>query len=155
MVRKNLFMLFALVICAGVQAQDLNPYLSGLMARDAKILHSFYTQHFGFTVKDERDMPERGIRFYLLERDGYLLEIIQRNDIFDPKVILDTAKTKSYVRGYFKTGFYVTNIRQWYDTLKQNHVDIISEDVTRNEKYAFILVRDPEGNLIQLKQKPE
>jgi catechol 2,3-dioxygenase-like lactoylglutathione lyase family enzyme len=133
--------------------EKLIPYLTGIMANDASKLQQWYTKHLGFVIKDEKNIPQQKMHFFLLEHDGYLLEIIQRSDLYDAQKVLDTAKTVKYVRGFFKVGFKVTNIKERYAKLKNDGVTIVSENVSKNEDGDFILLKDPEENLVQLFRK--
>jgi catechol 2,3-dioxygenase-like lactoylglutathione lyase family enzyme len=132
------------------QNQKLQPYLSGIMTTNASRLQQWYTQHLGFQIKDERNIPASGIHFFLLEHEGFLLEIIQRNDLFDPQPALDSSSQYKFVRGLFKVGFYVSNIEEWFKKLQENKVTIKSENVSTKSKGPFILLQDPDGNLVQL-----
>ncbi len=133
----------------------LHPYIAAVFANNADTIRKWYVQNLDFVIKDHKDIPEQHIHFYLLEKDGFLLEIIQRSDVLDAGGIKDTMKTHKYLSGFFKTGFYVDDIRAWYNRLKTAGVKIESDNVSGGKKENYILCADPEGNLVQLFQQEE
>jgi predicted enzyme related to lactoylglutathione lyase len=131
----------------------LQPYIAAMFANNADTIQKWYTANFDFTIKDQKNIQKQQIKFCLLEKDGFLLEIIQRPDALNTQQIKDTMKTYKYLSGLFKTGFYVKDVRAWYNRLKLAGVKIESENVSNGQTGHYILCVDPEGNLVQLFQK--
>jgi catechol 2,3-dioxygenase-like lactoylglutathione lyase family enzyme len=149
-----LFTILALNSCKAQTSDSLHPYLSAIFAINADTIQYWYTTNFGFIIKDhKKKMTEQNSSFYLLEKDGFLLEIVEWAKTLNTQRIKDTMKTFEYLSGYFKTGFYVTNIRAWYNRLKSAGVKIKSENVSNGQTGHYILCVDPEGNLVQLFEK--
>jgi len=145
-----------LLVCSGKAQPEtsLQPYLAAIFAHNADTLQKWYTRYLGFKIKDhKKNIVEPNSNFYLLEKDSFLLEIVERPIILDTRNIKDTMRTFKYLSGYFKTGFYVKDIRNWYNYLRSEGVMIQSENVSKGETGLYILCVDPEGNLVQLFDK--
>jgi catechol 2,3-dioxygenase-like lactoylglutathione lyase family enzyme len=152
-----IFLMFPVIVLNICQAQtnnSLQPYLSAIFATNADTIQRWYTKHFDFIIKDhKKNMIGQNSNFYLLEKDGFLLEIVQQAKVLNAQSIKDTMKTFKYLSGFFKTGFYVKDIRTWYGRLKSEGVKIESENVSNGQTGHYILCVDPEGNLVQLFEK--
>jgi Glyoxalase/Bleomycin resistance protein/Dioxygenase superfamily len=145
---------FSLVqFCKAQAGNEIKPYLTGLFVMNADTIQKWYVTNLDFKIREHKMVPEQKINFYLLEKNGFLLEIIQRPDALDIKTIKDTLSQFKYLTGFFKTGFYVTNINAWLTRLHKANVKIEKENLTTDKSGLYILCSDPEGNLVQLFQK--
>ena len=144
-----------LSFCNAQVSRSLKPYLSGIFANNADTIQRWYTTHFGFKIKEERHIPADKVHFYLLEKEGFHLEIIQWAQVMNTQNIRDTLKTFKFLTGYFKTAFSVTKIKDWLRYLKSVAVHIENENVATAKNGLFILCKDPEGNLVQLFERPD
>jgi catechol 2,3-dioxygenase-like lactoylglutathione lyase family enzyme len=145
--------LCALFAAAPVAAQPAAPppppALRGaffaLVVADAPRVADWYRGLLGFRTLAERNQPERGVVAMLLERDGAMIEIVQRAQGTPP----DDATLFSRP-GIAKIGFGTADLDALHAHLEAAGVRF-NHHIVRPEESALrtFAVRDPEGNIVQ------
>lgn len=120
-----------------------------LSVADAKGMADWYRKSLGFRTLLERDLPERKIVAVLLERDGSIVELIQRADT-QPAPLRDGKRSAVSVYGIFKLGLTVSDLQGLHDRLAQAGTSF-DYHIVQPEGHSFrtFAVRDPEGNIVQ------
>ena len=136
-------------------AQPLPPraYWLALSVADAAKTAAWYRDHLGFREFDRMDLPERQMLIIFLELDGFVIEMAQRDDSVAPEEKLGVTK-KSQVRGLYKFGFMVTDLEARVARLRKEGVQFHG-NMFDDKRFGVktIVVKDREGNLVQLFQK--
>ena len=116
-----------------------------LVVTDARQTADWYRGLLGFRILLERDQPERNIVAMLLERDGAMIEIVQRAQGTPP----DDATLFSRP-GIAKVGFIVGDLEALHARLEAADVRF-NHHIVRPEGNPLrtFAVRDPEGNIVQ------
>ncbi|MFT3807472.1 VOC family protein [Arenimonas sp.] len=116
--------------------------------RDAQV--AWYRDKLGFEVVEQREVPERGIRFALLRRDGALLELLQLPDA-RPRTALDPdAASASRIHGFFKGGLLVRDIEGLHRQLQEKGIAFtVPLGEPGSGGLRLFQIKDPEGNLLQ------
>lgn len=111
---------------------------------------AWYRDTLGFEIVEQRDVPERNIRFALLKREGALIEMLQLPDA-RPRLEVDPAATSaSRIHGFFKAGLVVPDVDALYRQLHEKGVEFtIPLGEPGSAGLRMFQLRDPEGNLLQ------
>jgi len=94
----------------------------------------------------EGSSADAGLRFALLRRDDHLIEVIQRDSAAAPPTMPD----RSYERGIFKAGFWVTDLDALASELVRKQAHFNHGIVTPpGAGYRTFVVLDPDANVVQ------
>ena len=128
---------------------DLKPYFSAVIVSNIDSSLVWYQSVLGLKIRNLINTPERGSRIAILESSRILLELIEVKSSLSTKKILENKPERTYIQGFSKIGFLVSNIE---DCLK--HLAVLKITVpqvwtdTVSKKRNF-LINDPDRNLIQ------
>lgn len=150
-----LLMLANLALNENDAPQEASPHWLAISSSDAEVSASWYTQHLGFKEFDRMSLPKRNMLIIFVKRNDFIIEISQRQDSVSPMGKLGLAK-KSQVQGFFKFGFKVRALDPLLARLKTAGVSFYGsafDDPRFGMRTAII--KDPDGNLIQLFQPLE
>lgn len=116
-----------------------------LVVADAARTADWYRGLLGFRTLTERNQPERNLVAFLLEREGAMIEIVQRAQGAPP----DDATLFSRP-GIAKIGFVTSDLDALHDHLQAAGVRF-NHHIVRPEGNPMrtFAVRDPEGNIVQ------
>lgn len=122
----------------------------GLSVPDAKASATWYQQAFGLQVLRETEAPDGRARVLVLGSDSLLIELLQHRDAlpFDSR----SHKSRAMVHGLFKVGFEVADLEMTLKQLRQLGAELMTADIVddREQGLRYLLVRDNNGNLLQL-----
>ena len=139
------------------QAAAPTPYWAGLTVKDAQASAEWYRDRLGFEIFDRMSFVKQGVEIRFLKLRDFHLELVQRSDSFAVAERIAEDFQPSQVRGYFKLGFRVADIDRLVDDLRQQGVVLFGE-IFDDERFGarMVLIKDPDGNLIQLfEPKPD
>ena len=152
------FRLLVLVICclhaltlqqraeASAQRWKASGSFFALSVRDIVSITRWYQSSLGFEVLREADSSGAEVRSAMLERDGNLIEVVQRDTASAPPRMPD----RSYQHGIFKVGFWVADVDSLARELKQKKVAFVHGVVRPpGAGYRTFAVTDPEANVVQ------
>ena len=129
-------------------------YFSAIIVSDIEASITWYSKSFGFTVINKVASEERGFKQANLQCGKILIELIELTSSVSPKNLLKNHPKKTKIDGFFKFGFLVSEFEKWVTHLKQLEVEFYGSVVTDpNSKKRMLLVKDPDGNRIQLFEK--
>jgi catechol 2,3-dioxygenase-like lactoylglutathione lyase family enzyme len=131
-----------------------SPQFVALSVPDASASARWYSDAFGLRTLAEIKPPDGAAHVIILTSDTLLLEILQLRDAKSPGK--DVVKRPELTHGIFKVGFHVPDLAAAVAKLRaikaQFDTDIIDDD---EHGLRFVLLRDPDGNYIQLFGKPK
>jgi hypothetical protein len=149
----TLFFIFSIAVPAITFSQNTGHPKSqfiGLFVNNFDSTLSWYTNKIGFKVIKKEEVPSAGIKFAMLEWNGFSIEMIQ-----NPKVVKKTSldsviKNNAGAEGFFKLGFYVDDINYWENHFKSKEVKFRYPMMSNsNFNWKYFIIEDPEKNLIQ------
>lgn len=116
-----------------------------LVVADARQVGDWYRNLLGFRVLLERNQPERNLVALLLEREGSMIEIVQRarGGASSDEVLFSRP-------GIAKIGFMTSDLDALHAHLEAAGVRF-NHHIVRPEgnPWRTFAVRDPEGNIVQ------
>ena len=111
---------------------------------------AWYRDVLGFTILEQRDVAERGIRFALLEREGALIELLQLPEARARLEVDPAATSASRIHGFFKAGFVVRDIDRLQRELQEKGATFsLPLGEPGSAGLRMFQLKDPEGNLLQ------
>lgn len=111
---------------------------------------AWYRAVLGFSIVEQRDVPERGIRFVLLEREGSLIEMLQLPEARARLEVDPAATGASRIHGFFKAGFVVRDIDRLQQELQEKGATFsLPLGEPGSAGLRTFQLKDPEGNLLQ------
>jgi catechol 2,3-dioxygenase-like lactoylglutathione lyase family enzyme len=130
------------------------PQFIALSVPDASASARWYSDAFGLRALAEIKPPDGAAHVIILTSDAVLLEILQLRAAKSPGK--DAVKQPELTHGIFKVGFQVQDLEAAVTKLRamkaEFETDIIDDD---EHGLRFVLLRDPDGNYIQLFGKPK
>lgn len=121
-----------------------------LSVSDLKRQVAWYSETLGFQVVNEREVPERQIRFALLRREGAWLELLQIPQARPRTVVDPEASSASRIHGFFKGGMVVADLDRLHEQLKARGAAPLAPPAAADAGgLRSFQLRDPEGNLWQ------
>jgi catechol 2,3-dioxygenase-like lactoylglutathione lyase family enzyme len=106
----------------------------------------WYGEHFGMTVSSRSTFDDASS--VVLTGNGLEIELLAFSNSVERT---DLGDAKARPRGLVKVGFQVPNFDETVAMLRSRHVDIVVGPFpARRTQRANVIVRDNEGNLIQL-----
>ena len=124
------------------------PQFFALSAADARATADWYSRAFGVRVYHEVRIPDGG-QVILLRGDRLSIEIVQVPDAKSPGP--EAVKNRHKTHGIFKIGMQVTDLEAAVAHLESLDVKFETQIVdVAQPPLRFVLVRDNEGNFVQL-----
>ena len=109
----------------------------------------WYSKVFDLRPTMSNKTPQ-GTEVTVLEGTGLVVELVRLPEAVSLATALPTLKAREYVHGIFKTGVIVTDFDGLLARLRAGGVEIAYGPFpARDTQRANLIVRDPEGNLIQ------
>ena len=150
----GILLLWAVLLCfPTVQAQEktvpeAEACCSSIIVSDLERSLIWYRDALGFDIGLEFKNEDRGITIANLQQGRTRLELIQIATSVHPDTL---SKEPQLVQGHFKFGLRLKDFDVWMEHLKEFDPGIssrVAEDpITRNR---MVVIRDPDGNRIQL-----
>jgi catechol 2,3-dioxygenase-like lactoylglutathione lyase family enzyme len=157
---KRAIIIFNLILVSFIgyaQSDSLPPpeaYFSAIIVNDIDASIDWYSSNFGFEVLNRVELEGKGLRQANLKCGNTLIELIELTSSVSPQSLLEDHPKKTKIDGFFKFGFLVSEFEKWVDALKQSEVefygDVVTDDLSGKR---MLLVKDPDGNRIQLFEK--
>jgi catechol 2,3-dioxygenase-like lactoylglutathione lyase family enzyme len=136
------------------QAAPVGRQFIGLSVPDAPAAASWYQKAFGVSVLHEIKDPDGQAHVFILGSDTLLIELLQHRDAKPPDAA--AHESKYLVHGVFKVGFYVADLDKAVVHLRGLGAEFVTNIVdNREQRLRFVLVRDLNGNVIQLLGTPQ
>lgn len=132
-------------------SQEVRPYLLAIIVQHADTSADWYSQRFGFEQVDAVDIEETKLHIRVLEKEGFRLELIQNATSVHPDSALKLVPQYQGFFGYYKLAFAVDDLDKMdahFRTLGTRYLFAMSK--AEDKDYAFFIVYDPDGNLVQV-----
>jgi hypothetical protein len=108
----------------------------------------------GFRVLKADHSPAQGVRFAMLELNGFHLELLGIESSKPRDSVLPDTSKAYLLQSIFKFGFLVDDLDQVAAGLRAKGVDLKLKPVADEQfGFKFLQVEDPDKNLIQVFQK--
>lgn len=121
-----------------------------LSVADAQRMAAWYRDELGLSIVSQGEAQQGSIRFALLQGQGTVVELIQRQDAKPLREIAPSLAGNYQVHGLFKAGINVRDIDALYARMRARGVPIpYPLEMTKDIALRSFTIRDPEGNLIQ------
>ncbi len=138
------------------QTEDLRASFAAIIVNEMDSSLQWYKEILKFQEVDRTENPDFGLVQVNLIRGEMRMELIEIQSAIDPyEIVGDTGKRKRFT-GIFKVGFSVKNFDSWVEHLNSNELvvndDIVSDPLTGGR---MVVIRDPDGNRIQLFEEVE
>lgn len=121
---------------------------AALIVKDIQRSIAWYENTFGFTVVNQTNIDERGLKQANLQYQGIRLELIELSTSVD---ITENGTKRVLAQGIFKIGYSVSDFETWEDRfLNLNLIttnDVVSDPITAKK---MMIIKDPDGNRIQI-----
>lgn len=117
----------------------------GLWTRDLEKMKEFYQRYFNVTSGEEYHNPSKKFTSYFLTFDsGSRLELMKREDISKPAV-----ESLGYAHMALAIGSK-SKVDDLVFRLKSDGFELVNGPRTTGDGYYEAVIKDPEGNLIEL-----
>jgi catechol 2,3-dioxygenase-like lactoylglutathione lyase family enzyme len=129
------------------------PQFVALSVPDAKASARWYQEAFGLRVLDEIKLDDGG-HIFILSSDALLVEILQIPAAKSPGA--EGVRDPHLTHGIFKVGFHVADLDAAVAKLRAMKAEFetsIVDDAKHGLRFA--LLRDPQGNYVQLFGTPK
>ena len=129
------------------------PQFIALSVPNAAASARWYQEAFGLRVLDEIRPDDGAAHVFILTSDTLLVEILQLRVAKSPGD--DAVQNPERTHGIFKVGFHVADLDAAVKKLRDMKA-VFDTDIIDDRKHAlrFVLLRDPDGNYVQLFGKP-
>jgi len=135
---------------------ELSPYRAAISVSNVNEVSKWYQDVLGFQFSRRMEFEQYGVNIVILEKNGFGLEFIEKAGSKFKKERIPDLQDMSLLRGFTKIGFLVDNIDHTADALKESGVKIVY-DVTDDpeDNSSWMIIEDPDGNIIQLFEVPK
>jgi catechol 2,3-dioxygenase-like lactoylglutathione lyase family enzyme len=136
-------------------ANDYRFHHLALIARSYDVIVAWYRRHFGFTVAKEWTVPEMlpGARMCYLQRGSFFFEIIGDGEKLGHHAVADGPLQDYQITGFRHFAFEVDDVDAAIQTLAADGVPAFFPPMNIDViGIRAALVRDPEGNTVELIQ---
>ena len=132
------------------------PQLMAIVVENLEQSLTWYTQVLEGTLERPIDsFPDYGLRIAFLQVGEFHLELIESKTSIQPADLL--PNTDTYMGGWFKIGFTLSDIEAKYEQLKAiEGIDFVTgigvlpeTNLPINWPTQFFLLKDPDGNYVQ------
>jgi catechol 2,3-dioxygenase-like lactoylglutathione lyase family enzyme len=129
----------------------LSEGFAAFIVKDIKTSIEWYSNNLGFELINQTELKERGIKQANLKLGNTKIELIESQSSIDPT---ENNTKKGLVQGIFKVGFIVTKFDNWANHLIKFQL-ITEKDIVIDptDKKRMLIIKDPDGNRIQLFEK--
>ena len=156
--KRILILLFIACTPVWIMAQNasnlsLEAHFSAMIVSNIDTSIDWYTQVLGFEVLNFVESKERGFKQSNLKKNAIAIELIELDSAISIEdVPYYTSKTR--VKGFFKTGFLVSDFNKWMRHLTNKEVNFHGSVVTDDTNgKRMVIIKDPDGNRIQIFEK--
>ena len=133
---------------------DLEAHFSAMIVTNIDTSINWYTDVLGFEVLNLVVSKERGFRQSNLKKDAIAIELIELDSAISIKDVAPNYTSKTRVKGFFKTGFLVSDFDKWMSHLNKKEVNFHGSVVTdESNGKRMVIIKDPDGNRIQIFEK--
>lgn len=156
----NLWTLIILLlfICPDATSQSDGPGLIGktfiaLNVSNADSTAAWYEDMFGVKLLKEIKIPDGYGHIRIEGNEHLMVEILRAKDSWSLAQCNLDKENAHLLRGYFKTGFFVEDIRKAREYFKVKSGKVV-HDIFRDEETATLsfIIEDPNGNMLQFIQ---
>ena len=130
---------------------DFSASFIAIIVEDIEASIAWYDDILGFEVANRTDIADRGIHQVNMRRDGIALELIETRMVVGQDSVLSQMPAGSRIAGFFKFGFSVSEFDLWVSVLREAGArfqgSVVTDPLTDKR---MVVVRDPDGNRIQL-----
>jgi catechol 2,3-dioxygenase-like lactoylglutathione lyase family enzyme len=135
--------------------KSIRPSLVAISVANLDAAIKWYETNLDFTLKEKKEFPQHGLRIAFLELNGFELELVEDEKSISLAAIqknLPEADDEAKIQGLVKLAFTVDDIDSLNSKLKANGVKFQMDlsKSNRQEGVRYIVVRDSDGNWIQL-----
>jgi catechol 2,3-dioxygenase-like lactoylglutathione lyase family enzyme len=130
------------------------PQFIALSVPDAPKSAAWYREAFGLRVLDEIRPADGAAHIFILSSETLLMEILQLRTANSPGT--DAIRNPERTHGIFKVGFHVPDLDAAVRTLRDMNA-VFDTGIIDDEAHGlrFVLLRDPDGNYVQLFGAPK
>lgn len=133
---------------------DPEAYFSALIISDIEKSIDWYSKNLGFEVLNKNESKSIGYKQANLKRGNVLIELIELNSAVSAEKVIPNYTAKTRIKGFFKFGLIVSDFDKWIRELTKLKVEFHGSVVTSNETgKKMVIIKDPDGNRIQLFEK--
>jgi uncharacterized glyoxalase superfamily protein PhnB len=125
------------------------PYFSAVVVKDITKSVNWYKSLFGLQMKQEMNDPNGSYKIAILESPVYLLELLQLKGSIERAPLLEGKPQTVQIEGHFKIGFKTTDMNACIKQLNSLKAEIEHDWKDEKTGKRNIIVKDPDGNLIQ------
>ena len=157
---KKAILLFLLITCSSFcygKTKSLpkpEAQVSAIIVTDIEASIDWYVTSFGFEILNKIISEKRGFKQANLKSGTILIELIELKTSLSQTEVLKNHPKKTKIDGFFKFGFLVSDFENWVTHLKQLKVEFYGSVVIDPvSKKRMLLLKDPDGNRIQLFEK--
>lgn len=153
---KNMVMILASLIVLLVNSASadnaVKPVLIGVFAQNYDDTVSWYSDNFGFQTVNEVVNDAANLRIGFLDNGAFELEIYSDIVPAPNAVRLDRDRFGMPGEGFVKLSLMAEDLKQLAATLSTNGVEFVRDinESDRKPGQSWFMVKDPDGNLIQV-----
>lgn len=130
--------------------RSLSPALVAVSVRELAPMLAWYRDTLGYAVKAEQAWPEHHVKTAIVSREGFDVELIERQGSIPLTRCLPSPGDVVLVNGFKKLALSVPDLDGWYSALKERRVTFVYPDIrTTGLGERYVMVEDPEGNVLQ------
>jgi len=127
------------------------PFFFALSVSDVERSSRWYQRVLGFEVARTIDLPERGFKIELLQKEGGFLELTENRAARSLKEVDSSIEKRHLVHGVFKIGFVIDELDDAIAKLAALEVPLRGKVITESDgSMRSLQVEDPDGNVLQL-----
>ena len=146
---KNIIAFVLLAFSFAVIGQP-SGYFTAVIVNDIDASIEWYSNVLLLEVVNNNHYPDRGFKQANLQNKNTLIELIEFENSLKPSDLLKDYPPRTRVDGLFKTGFIVPDFDKHIESLKANGIDVGNIVADRIREKRMVILRDPDGNRIQL-----
>lgn len=137
--------------CASAET-PVRPVVIGIYAQDYQVTVAWYSENFGFETTKEVVRDNANLRIGFLDNGAFELEIYADIVTSSDAVRLDRDRFGMPGEGFVKLSVQATELPHFASTLSANGVEFVREinESDRKPGQSWFMVKDPDGNLIQV-----
>lgn len=126
------------------------PYFAAVIVKDVSVSSKWYQDVFHLDVKERMGDDKTDYKVFILEGETFVLELLQLKNSQDPRELLKSKPSDARIQGHFKIGFKVADFETCLAKLRGQKVDVSQVYTDSKTKKRNMLIRDPNGNLLQI-----
>lgn len=142
---------------SGQRRSQRQGVLAGISVADAKASAKWYQQKLHFYIYKTMDLPEHHLKIVFLDLNGFSLELIQFAGAMSFEVVkkrVPELTDRDRLLGFVKLGFQIAEVDALAAELKRDGTKLLMEPTEDREFHdRFLMLQDPDGNVLQFFQK--